>query len=87
MITVTLQEAKAKLNQLVEAARSGEQVVLFRGSRVVATLAPLEPADLEIASTLRDDQAERFWKEIGQEGKKTFFSPGKAVGFLKKHAS
>ena len=48
MITVTLQEAKAKLNALVKAACSGEDVVLLKGSKVVATLIPLSADQLEI---------------------------------------
>lgn len=87
MITVTLHEAKAKLNQLVEAARSGEQVVLMRGSEVVATLLPLGAGDLEIASHLTDEQARRFWEEVHEESARSFASPAKAVAFLKKRHS
>lgn len=67
MITATLQEAKAGLNRLVEKARSGEQVVLMRGAKVVATILPLSSDDLEIAPQLSDSQAERFWKEVSEE--------------------
>lgn len=84
MITVTLREAKAKLNQLVEKARSGEQVVLLRGSEVVATLTPLTPEDLEIAPQLTDAQAKRFWEKVHRAPVKSFSSPSKAVAFLKK---
>ena len=87
MITVTLHEAKAKLNQLVEAAKSGEQVVLLRGSAVVATLVPLDAKDLEIAPQLTDRQAKRFWDEIRDERSKIFPSPAKAVALLKKRHS
>jgi prevent-host-death family protein len=84
MITVTLQEAKAKLNQLVDAARSGKEVVLMRGSKVVARLQPLSEADLEISPRLTDSQAERFWHEIEKSGAKKVSSPKAAVQFLKK---
>ncbi len=68
MLTATLQEAKAKLHQLVEKARSGETVVLMRGSEIVAEIRPLSAADLEIAPRLSDQQAERFWKETEEKG-------------------
>lgn len=87
MITATLHEAKAKLNKLVEAARLGEQVVLLRGSEIVATIIPLDPADIEIASVLSDQAAEKFWKEIDIAEKKTFPNPAKAVAYLKKRAA
>jgi prevent-host-death family protein len=41
MRAVTIKEAKARLNELVEAARSGEQVVLLRGSEHVAAIVPI----------------------------------------------
>lgn len=84
MITATLQEAKAKLNQLVEKARSGETVVLMRGSEIVAEIRPLSSHDLEISPSLSDRQAERFWKEIGQDEGRSFSTPVAAVSFLKK---
>lgn len=84
MITATLQEAKAKLHKLVEAAQMGEEVVLLRGSEVVARLQKLSEKDLEIVPQLTDDQAERFWKEIKEDPSKKFPSPGAAVSFLKK---
>lgn len=84
MITVTLQEAKAKLNKLVEVARSGEQVVLLRGSEVVATIVPLSADQLEIAPQLTDAQAERFWQEVRNQSVKKFPNAAKAVAYLKK---
>ncbi len=84
MITVTLQEAKAKLNQLVDAARSGKEVVLMRGSKVVARLQPLSEDDLEISTHLTDVQAERFWDEIEKKPSKKFPNPKAAVHYLKK---
>lgn len=83
MITATLHEAKAKLHKLVEAARSGEQVVLMKGSEIVASIQPLSPDQLEIAPHLTDQQAQNFWAEVGNAST-TFSSPGKAVDHLKK---
>lgn len=84
MITATLQEAKAKLNKLVELAQAGQEVVLFRGSRVVARILPLSEKDLELAARLSDAQADRFWKEIRKERGKGFPGPQAAVRHLKK---
>jgi prevent-host-death family protein len=67
MHSVTIREAKAKLNALVEAAERGEQVVLMRGSRHVAQIVPLGEEDLEVAPRLSDGQAERLWREIATE--------------------
>lgn len=64
MHTFTLQEAKAKLNRLVELAHAGEDVVLLRGSHVVATIRPLSEADLEVAPTLTTAQAQRLHAEV-----------------------
>ena len=64
MHAVTIREAKARLNALVEAAQRGEQVVLMRGSRHVALIVPLTEADLEVSSRLSDAQAARLWAEI-----------------------
>ncbi len=83
MITVTLQQAKAKLNHLVEKAASGEQVVLMRGSKVVATILPISEKDLEIANSLSDRQAERFWREVSEKKPKTFRTIKSAVKHLK----
>ncbi len=87
MITMTLNKAKARLHQLVEAAESGEQVVLMRGSEVVATLVPLHAGDLQINSPLTEEQARRFWAELEDENSRNFPSPAKAVSFLRKQHS
>lgn len=83
MIAVTLQQAKATLNNLVEKARSGEDVVLMRGSKVVATIVPLDNSDLNIVSRLTDPQAARFWAQIQDEKTTTFSSPDKAIKHIK----
>lgn len=83
MVTATLQEAKAKLNSLIDAALRGEDVVFLRGSKVVVRLQPITEAELEIAPQLTDTQAERFWKEVGKTSAKTFSTSTRAVRFLK----
>jgi prevent-host-death family protein len=86
MHTVTIREAKARLNALVDAAERGEQVVLMRGSRLVAAIVPVSADDLELAPRLTDPQAERLWRRI--EGERAsgasvvFDAPEKAVAYL-----
>jgi len=86
MHTVTIREAKARLNALVDAAERGEQVVLMRGSRLVAAIVPVSPDDFELAPRLTDPQAERLWKQIEDERSSgaslVFDSPEKAVAYL-----
>lgn len=67
MKAVTIREAKARLNALVEAAERGEQVVLMRGSKHVAAIVPLSEEDLELAPGLTDAQAERIWHRLERE--------------------
>jgi prevent-host-death family protein len=67
MQAVTIREAKARLNALVEAAQRGEQIVLMRGATHVAAIVPLSADDLEIAPRLTDAQAERLWRQLAAE--------------------
>jgi prevent-host-death family protein len=67
MRAVTIREAKARLNELVEAATRGEQVVLMRGSRHVAALVPVSTEELELPPRLSDPQAERLWRQLASE--------------------
>lgn len=67
MRAVTIKEAKARLNELVEAAHNGEQVVLLRGSEVVAAIVPITADDLELNLPLNDAQAERLWQAVETE--------------------
>jgi prevent-host-death family protein len=86
MHTVTIREAKARLNALVDAAERGEQVVLMRGSRLVAAIVPVSADDFELAPRLTDPQAERLWRQI--EGERAsgasvvFDAPEMAVAHL-----
>lgn len=86
MQAVTIREAKARLNALVEAAEQGEQVVLMRGAKHVALIVPLSAADLEVAPRLTDAQAERLWAQLAadrRDGSSVVMeSPEKAVAFL-----
>jgi prevent-host-death family protein len=67
MRAVTIKEAKAHLNELVEAACRGEQVVLLRGSEHVAAIVPISAADLELRMALSDVQAEKLWALAASE--------------------
>ena len=91
MRAVTIREAKARLNALVEAAEKGEQVILMRGSKHVAAIVPLSEEDLELSSNLADPQAERLWHRLEaerQEGSSlSFYSAEKAVEYLQSGKS
>jgi prevent-host-death family protein len=67
MHAVTIREAKARLNELVEAATQGEQVVLMRGSKHVAAIVPLSADELELPPRLSDAQAERLWRSLAAQ--------------------
>ncbi len=83
MITATIQEAKAKLNELIQKTLEGEQVILLRGSKIIATLLPLSEKDLEISTRLTDSQAENFWQEVSSEKSKEFKTLEATENFLK----
>lgn len=70
MKAVTIREAKARLNALVEAAERGEQVVLMRGSKHVAAIVPVTEEDLQLVPSLTDAQAERLWLQLDAERRK-----------------
>jgi antitoxin (DNA-binding transcriptional repressor) of toxin-antitoxin stability system len=90
MQAVTIREAKARLNALVEAAQRGEQVVLMRGARHVALIVPLTEADLEVSPRLTDAQAARLWAELAtgvRDGTSVVMErPEKAVEYLSRVA-
>ncbi len=87
MQAVTIREAKARLNALVEAAEQGEQVVLMRGAKHVALIVPLSAEDLEVTTRLTDAQAERLWAQLAAERRDgasvVMDGPEKAVAFLR----
>ncbi len=71
MREVTIREAKARLNELVEAAARGEQVVLMRGSKHAAAIVPLSADELELTARLSNPQAERLWAQLAAERGRT----------------
>ncbi|HEX9189905.1 MAG TPA: hypothetical protein VGB87_22705 [Vicinamibacteria bacterium] len=91
MQAVTIREAKARLNALIEAAERGEQVVLMRGARHVALIVPLTEADLEVSPRLTDAQAGRLWAELAggiRDGSSVVMDgPRQAVDFLTRSRS
>jgi prevent-host-death family protein len=88
MRAVTIREAKARLNELLEAATRGEQVVLMRGSKHVAALVPLSAEELELPARLSDPQAERLWRQLAAEERASrhlvFENAGEAVAHLSR---
>jgi prevent-host-death family protein len=88
MRAVTIREAKARLNELVEAATRGEQVVLMRGSRHVAAIVALSAEELELPPRLTDPQAERLWQLLAAERREgrllEFAGPEEAVAHLEQ---
>ena len=91
MEAVTISKAKARLNALVEAAERGEQVVLMRGSKLVAAIIPVSANQFELAPRLTDAQAERLWRQIREERRHgsslLFDSPQETVAFLSGRSS
>jgi prevent-host-death family protein len=87
---VTIREAKARLNALVEAAERGEQVVLMRGSKHVVAIVPISVEDLELTPSLTDSQAERFWRALEDERRQgtvaVFEGPNDAVAHLARRS-
>lgn len=91
MRAVNIKEAKASLNELIDAATNGEQVVLMRGSKHVAAIVPITEADLELVLGLTDAQAEKIWRQVAAEQSAgttvTFSTPAAAVGYLREAGS
>ncbi|MGH9365494.1 MAG: type II toxin-antitoxin system Phd/YefM family antitoxin [Thermoanaerobaculia bacterium] len=90
MRAVTIREAKAHLNELVEAANRGEQVVLLRGSRHVAAIVPISAEDLELSPRLSDSQADRLWRQLAAERNDgsmlVFDAPEDATAYLSRRS-
>ena len=91
MEAVTISEAKARLNALVEAAERGEQVILMRGSKLVAAIVPVSADHFDLAPRITDAQAERLWRQIraerGDGSSLLFDSPQDTVAFLSGQSS
>jgi antitoxin (DNA-binding transcriptional repressor) of toxin-antitoxin stability system len=88
MRAFTIKAAKAHLNELVESAQAGEQVVLMCGAKHVAAIIPINESHLELVIDLADVQAARLWRQLASEqasGSTTMFSSAeKAVQHLSK---
>ena len=91
MQAVTIREAKTRLNELINAAARGEQVVLMRRSQHVATIVPISARDVELITSITDAQADRFWQGLHEESEQkasaTFKSVDMAVRALRKSAA
>ncbi len=88
MVAVTLKSAKARLNELVNRALEGEDIVLMKGSRHVAQIMPISDADIAIAPRLTNAEAKRFIDNIERqraEGRtRVFSSAEEAVEHLRR---
>jgi prevent-host-death family protein len=87
MITASVSETRRKLTLLIEQARRGEEVLIIKDSRPVATLQPIDASDLEFATRVTDRQARRVLEISESEPRKTFRSAAAAARFLKKDIS
>ena len=87
MITASVSETRRKLSELIELARSGEDVVIIKDSRPVAALQPIDASDMELVTRITDRQAQRLIEITDSEPRKTFRSAAAAVSFLKKDMS
>ena len=66
MKAVTIRDAKARLNALVEAAERGEHVVLMRGSKHVAAIVPLSADDSIPGSELTLEDLRGVARQVGR---------------------
>jgi prevent-host-death family protein len=87
MITASVSETRRKLSELIELARSGEDVVIIKDSRPVATLQPIDASDMELVTRVSDRQAKRLQEMVRLEPRQTFRSAAAAAKFLKKEMS
>ncbi len=88
MHAVTIKEARARLNRLIDEAIAGEQVVLLRGSKHVAAIVPITDKDLELTPRLSEDQVDRLRHSLAEELARgtalVFDDAERAVAHLKK---
>lgn len=87
MVTKSITEARRDLSRLIELARKGEDVVIIKDSRPVASLRPIDASDLELVPEISDRQAARLWDMAASESGKTFRSASAAVKHLKTRAA
>ena len=79
-----MSEARRNLGLLIEKARKGEEVLIIKDSRPVATIQPVDASDLELATKVTDRQARRLIEMTESAPAKTFRSAAASVRFLKK---
>jgi len=84
MITQSVSEARRKLSQLIELARQGEDIVIIKDSKPVATLTPIDASDMELKIRITDRQARRIRENSASAPGLNFPSGKAAVQFLKK---
>ena len=84
MITASVSETRRRLSELIELARRGEEVVIIKDSRPVASISAISAEDLELATRISDRQARSLHEFIDAEPTVTFGSAKAAVQFLKK---
>jgi antitoxin (DNA-binding transcriptional repressor) of toxin-antitoxin stability system len=70
MKLVNVSQAKAQLSSLIEAAESGEQVLIMRGSRPAVTLMRVTEEDLSLHPEVPADALGEFNREIEEERKR-----------------
>ncbi len=84
MITQSVSEARRKLGHLIELARQGEDIVIIKDSKPVATLMPIDASDMELKIRLTDRQARRIRELSSSKPGISFRSAKSAVKYLKK---
>ena len=86
VITATLEQAQEQLNDRINKALLGEQVVLVRGVEQVAAIVPLHLSDSPSKDVLSDAAADRLWRRLAAERESGrlsgFDSPKEAVRAL-----
>jgi prevent-host-death family protein len=87
MVTKSITEARKELSALIELARQGEDVVIIKDSRPVASLRPIVASDLALIPEISDSQAERLLKMAKAGPRKTFRSAAAATAYLKREIS
>ncbi len=70
MRAVNIKEAKAHLNELVDAATKGEQVVLMRGSKHMVLLTPISEDEIYVVPQMSDAQAEHLRQVVAEQEKR-----------------
>jgi len=83
MITRSISEARRKLGELIDLARQGEDVVIIKDSKPVATLTPIDASDLEVVR-ITPAQEKRIIDWARSQPGVTFNSASAAVKHLKR---